>query len=288
MNVPSLRADGALLRRLLDRGVARAPRAVLAHAPDVLGPLFALALPRQRRAIAAALRLAGRTGTSREVARVFTRYAHSLGESFTLAAGRVGPVNTEVVGSEHYESARAEGRGVIVLTAHTSGWYTAGLALRGRFDDALLLVLRAERDAEAEAIQAEVRARLGLAAVHVGTDPLAGLSLLAHLRKRGVVALQSDRVPAEQRGLATRWRDATFCVPEGPFLLAAASGAPIVVALGRRRAPLDYELTLHPPIRVPPRPGQAELTEAAARVTGALAAFVEANPFDWFHFDESA
>jgi KDO2-lipid IV(A) lauroyltransferase len=283
-----LRADGALMRRLLDRCVARAPRAVLARAPDVLGPLFALALPRQRRAIAAALRLAGCAGTSREVARVFTRYAHSLGEAFTLAAGRVGPANTEVIGGQHYEAARAEGRGVILLTAHTSGWYTAGLALGGRFDDALLLVMRAERDAEAEAIQSDMRARLGLAAVHVGTDPLAGLSLLAHLRRRGIVALQADRMPAEQRGLATRWRDATFRVPEGPFLLAAASRAPIVVALGRRRSSLDYELTLHPPIRVPVRPNEADLTEAAVRVAGALAEFVEAHPFDWFHFEELA
>jgi KDO2-lipid IV(A) lauroyltransferase len=120
---------------------------------------------------------------------------------------------------------------------------------------------------------------------YVGDDPLESLGLLSHLRRGGVVALQLDRLPPGMRGLAGELFGAPFGVPEGPFRLAAVSGAPIVPVFTRRVGYMEYEVDVGPPVRLPRRPSPAELDAAAGRVLGAMEAFVRANPTQWFHFE---
>ncbi len=286
--LPDLRHDAEFWRKAARAGAVHGPDAFIRYSPTLIGVGWGLALPASRRRVAEALRLAGRPGSPLEVARVFATYAHSLTESFAVGSGRNERIRARIVGDESFQQARALGRGVIVATAHTSGWYAAGPILGSVYEDEVLVVMQRERDERAENVQQQARDQLGLKVVFAGDDPLAAMPLLAHLRRGGIVALQMDRVPDGQRGVEVMLAGAPFSVPEGPIQLAGASGAPIVVVLGRRLGFLEYEMRVGRKVTVGRRPDRAEVTRAARDIAAQIENFVLEHPTDWFHFRNGA
>jgi predicted LPLAT superfamily acyltransferase len=73
----------------------------------------------------------------------------------------------------------------------------------------------------------------------------------------------------------------TWTVPAGPFALAAASGAPIVLALATRNGFLSYDLRITRPVNVPQGQPLPPLVE---RVVREMAAHVQGAPTQWFDF----
>lgn len=284
-----LRHDSHLWRRAMNAGVTHGPRAFVRYSPPAFGVLFAALLPRYRRVVLRNLRLAlGERGAAVEaldVARVFTTYASCLTEAF-IAGGDGGvSVKGRAVRDERFVSALAEGKGVILATAHTAGWQLAGPVLHSGHDAELLVVMRRERDQKAQALQDDARARSGTRVVHIGDDPLDALPLLSHLRKGGVVAVQMDRLPRGMRGRKVELFGSPFEMPEGPLRLAAVSGAPIVPVFTRRLGYMEYEVEIGEPIRLPRRPAEADLDGAARKVMSEMEIFVRNNPTQWFHFE---
>jgi KDO2-lipid IV(A) lauroyltransferase len=281
--------DSHLWRRAMNAGILHGPRAFVRYSPPVFGVTFAALLPRHRRAVLRNLRLAlgprSAAVEARDVARVFATYASCLTEAF-LAAGDGGvSVKGSSVHDEHFAGALAEGKGVILTTAHTGGWQLAGPVLHAGHDAELLVVMRRERDARAQALQDDARARSGTRVIHIGDDPLDALPLLSHLRKGGVVAVQMDRLPRGMRGRKVELFGSAFEVPEGPLRLAAVSGAPIVPVFTRRLGYMEYEVEIGEPIHLPRRPAEADLDGAARKVMSKMEIFVRNNPTQWFHFE---
>jgi KDO2-lipid IV(A) lauroyltransferase len=73
-------------------------------------------------------------------------------------------------------------------------------------------------------------------------------------------------------------------MPEGPFRLAALSGAPIVPIFAHRRGYYRYELAIEAPIWLPRQASPGELQEAAASAARTMQAFISRHPTEWFHF----
>jgi phosphatidylinositol dimannoside acyltransferase len=286
--VPDLRHDSEFWRRAVRFGASRGPTPFVRYSPPLFGVASAALLPAARRALLAELRRVGADPGPLGAYGVFASYASALTEAFSAASGRTDKLEGEIVGDDHYRAARDEGKGVIVATAHTSGWYAAGPLLGSVYDDEVLVVMRKERDPRAERVQAEARARLGLRVLALGDDPLAAVPLLSHLRRGGVVALQVDRVPEGQRALEATARlgveEIPLALPEGPLALAGLAGAPIVVVLGKREGFLRYRVQVSEPVRLPRRPSGVELRTAADKIATTLVRFIRENPRDWFHF----
>jgi KDO2-lipid IV(A) lauroyltransferase len=189
-----------------------------------------------------------------------------------------------VYGELHIEDALADGHGVLLVTAHTAGWEVVGpLLARDRLVD-LMIVEAAEHDAKASAIQDEARQASGMRVAHAGSDPLAALPLVKHLRGGGAVALQLDRAPrgAKAREVALFGRPAR--IPEGPLRLAALTGAPLVPVFAGRLGHRRYEVITCAPIRLARTAGSSEFDAAAQELAGRLEAFVRERPTQWFHF----
>jgi KDO2-lipid IV(A) lauroyltransferase len=278
---------GAGWRRLAQAGASRGPDWFVRVAPPVVG-LIVLGLARdQRAAIAASLRLVrpsrGVLRDAVDVARTFTSYATSVTDVLRGPASGAAP-EAIVRGDERLSDALADGRGVVVVTAHTAGWEMAGRLLLGDRGVRVVIVDEAERDPGSRAIQDHARRAQGVEVAHAGGDPFETLRLLGHLRSGGVVALQLDRTSP---GIRTRrvslfGRPATL--PEGPLRLASASGAPIVPAFASRVGNRRYEIQIEPALRLPRRPSEAELDAASQRLADSLATFVRARPTQWFNF----
>ena len=283
------RHDSALWRRAARAGAVYGPTPFVRYSPTAIGIAFAALLPNHRRAVIRNLRAAcGQRTVWREaidVGRLFASYAHSMAEAFVVdGSRRKDAVIAHVVDDQHYAAAVKKGRGVILATAHTGGWQAAGAVLRAVHRERIMVVMQPERDQRAQAIQDDARDDAGVQAVHVGTDPLDVLPLLSHLRHQGVLAVQMDRVPDGMRARTVEFLGETRAIPEGPLLLAALSGAPIVTTLTRRLGYLSYEFVSIEPVELPRRPTSEQLDEAAQSIANAIEAYVRKYPTQWYHF----
>jgi KDO2-lipid IV(A) lauroyltransferase len=129
------------------------------------------------------------------------------------------------------------------------------------------------------------RARLGVRLVDAHGAMARGREAL---RRGGAVAMMIDQVPASPRhALACRFLGQMAAVDRAPAVLAAATGAPLVVAASRRAG--DGSQVLHVLAVVQPPGGphpaaprsRAWVDEATRAATAALDSFVREHPSQW-------
>jgi KDO2-lipid IV(A) lauroyltransferase len=284
----ALRPDSAFLRRLAYAGARFGPRFVVEHSPKLFGTAFALALPETRSRVLGNLRrvkgVQGFFREQRDMVETFTSYAACLAESLGIERGDA--QNTELVvhGDAHLKAALAAGRGVILVTGHIGPWDSAARLLAKDLAADVLVVMLAEPDEQARKIHDSVRERTGVRVLHVGEHPLDSLPLLRHVRGGGVLAVQLDRPAPGGRCLEVELFGQSEAIPEGPFRLAALSGAPVVPIFAHRAGYFRYEFSVEPPIRVERGATPAELELAARAAARSMQAFITRHPTEWFHF----
>jgi phosphatidylinositol dimannoside acyltransferase len=283
-----LALDGSFWRRLARWGASRGPEWFVRFSPPAIG-VFACALaPGRRRVVLDNLRrVRGERGPLRDavdVGRTFATYASCLAEILGASAARTRATDALVWGESHMADALAEGRGVVMVTAHTAGWEMVGPLMARDYALRVMIGVEPEADGGARAIQDDARRAHGMVVAHVGGDPLSALSLARHLREGGAVALQMDRVPRGMRTRSVTMFGAPARVPEGPLRLAMVTGAPLVAVFAARTGHRAYEVLVHPAVRLSRRAGDAELDAAAQTLADAMGSFVAAHPTNWFHF----
>lgn len=283
-----LHYKGAGFRKLAYWGARNTPQLWLKYSPGWFGVAFALALGRERAQVRSNLRrlLGKRSGIEeyRDIAMTFVNYAHCVAESLALdpAQGKK-PVCT-VHNEGQLSRLLDEQTGFIVVTAHTGGWDIAAQALMDQSGRKVLLVMDREPDSGARELQDELRRQQGVEVAHVGADALEGLSLLKHLRQRGIVAVQIDRRPASGRCHNVTIAGAPFPLPQGPFVLSSLAQVPILPVFVARRGYYEYDVRIGDVIRLPRHPEPSEVDSAARDVGRLLEAFLLEHPEQWFNF----
>ena len=284
----ALRPDSAFLRRLAYAGARFGPRFVIEHSPKLFGTAFALALPATRgRVLRNLRRIKGQRAflkEQRDVVETFTSYAACLAESLGIERSDAEGTELVVHGEAHLKAALASARGVILVTAHIGPWDCAARLLAKDFSADVVVVMLAEPDAAARKIHDSVRERTGVRVMHVGDHPLDSLPLLRHVRNGGVLAVQLDRAAPGGRFLDVELFGGIEHVPEGPFRLAALSGAPIVPIFAHRAGYFRYEFSVEAPIWVERAATHPALQAAAAAAARSMQAFISRHPTEWFHF----
>jgi KDO2-lipid IV(A) lauroyltransferase len=275
--------DGSFWRRAARWG-SRGPEWFVRVAPPIIGVAICAFATERRHAIADNLRrIRGPRGAltdAVDVARTFATYASCL----TEVLGGAPAAETLVKGELHIDDALADGRGVLLVTAHTAGWEVVGPILARDRNLDITIVEAAEPDAAANAIQDEARQARAVRVARVGDDPFSALPLIRQLREGRVVALQIDRAPPGLRTRAVRLFGQPGAVPEGPLRLASLSGAPIVPVFVARTGHRRYEVISSAPIRLARGASEAAVDAAAQAMATRLEAFVCAHPTQWFHF----
>ena len=240
----ALDPSSLFFRRLAYAGARYGPRFWVQYSPAVFGAAFAMLLPEQRQRVKENLRLVygqrSRLEEDRDVLRTFAAYASCLAEALGAdrADARAASIRSE--GEEHLGRALAAGRGVVIVTAHAGAWDCAGRFLASRFNAPVMVVMEAEADDRARALQDQVRRSGGVDVLIVGNDQLSALPLLRHLKAGGVAAFQLDRTAPSGRALEVELFGRSFAVPEGPFRIAAMSGAAVLPLFVRRAGYFDY------------------------------------------------
>jgi KDO2-lipid IV(A) lauroyltransferase len=267
-------------------GALEGPRGLLRWGPRPIGAAFGLALSDVRQRVVRNLRLVcGPRGAVREqldAMETLANYAACFAEA--MGAQREGVVpRASVRGEERLRGALARG-GVVLVTAHVGPWELTAQLLGADLAANVVLVMEPEPNASARALQDRWRGERGLRVLHIGAHPTDALPLISHLKQGGVAAMQMDRVPPSGRVLSVSLFGAELNVPEGPFRLAALSGAAVVPVFARRLGFFDYELSVAQPITLARRPSQAELLGAAQVAADAMQDSIRQAPTQWFHF----
>jgi KDO2-lipid IV(A) lauroyltransferase len=265
--------------------IARLPWAATRALGAALGALAGGVLRIRRREAEAALARAGIAEPRRTAARVYASLGTTVLELLWLA-GRPPAALDERFAFAPGDAARldallAEGRGLVVATAHTGNWDLAACAaarwLAGR--GALHVVTKRLSWRALDRFWQRLRAERGVL-LH---DAAGAVEVVrAALAAGEVVALLVDQAPdPSRRGLVAPFLGADARHDLAPAVLAARARAPIAVVLARRAADGTHRLAVVDVIAPEELRGPRGPASATRRVAAAVERFVLDAPDQW-------
>ena len=270
-------------------------RGIIPRVPRILRPpIHALttlvcfaSMPRERRAARRNLtRITGRSGLPSLflALRLFYNFSKFMVGYTDLAPFRPELVEAWAEGRPEAQRAIAaliaEGKGLIVLTLHLGNW-EIGLALLSRLGTPVNVVLRQGEGPGPARFADEARAHPGVRIVAAGDSAWNGLDLLLALRRGEIVAIQGDR-PFGDPTRRVALFGAPVTLPAGPFALAQASGASILLVCCPIRGHFRYRFHVGEPLRV--APGEEGLQTAMDEFARGIERVVASYPTQWFNF----
>ena len=213
------------------------------------------------------------------VADVFRHFAICFADLISTNRSEAQPdrLVTRIEGDEHLVAAIAEGRGLVLVTAHLGNWELGGRLLATRLRRPTHVIVAAEVDPRVERFL-----RGGPSPVRFVRrgDPTAMVPLVAALRRGEIVALQGDRALGTRGDALVDFFGDPAPFPLGPFVLGRAAGVPVVPAFCLLEPDLRYTVVMAPAIHVD-ADGEAK---ALAEWVAVLEAMIRRAPEQWFNF----
>ncbi len=262
------------------------PRSVLRALAAALGTLYALLSPAKMRVLRHNLALiVPGAATPALCCRTCRNFARTLADYFYLA-GRTKAEAFDLIGEksgyDYLVTARAPGRGALLLTAHLSFFELGGLMTELGFPTVALSL--PEPNAALSRWRADYRRRWAVDTIQVGEDAFA-FTAIRHALARGLfVAVLIDRPPSAQ-GVRVQLPGGTLTCSGGILYLAMLTGCPVVAVAITEQANGQYRLEARPPLSfegMAPTPENLQI--ATQRVMDDLAPIIAAHPDQWFQF----
>lgn len=187
-------------------------------------------------------------------------------------------------GAERLDEAMAEGRGVILLTAHAGNYELGGVLLRAR-NLKVHAVYKPDRFEAVERFREGMRALGGVTGIPVDGVGFSTLPLVKLLREGALVGMQGDR-DFSLNGLRMPFFGREVHFPRGPWELAAMTGAPIVTSFFYTDEDRRFHARFGEPIRVEGGRGDRKASiEAGMRTyVAGLEALIREHPSQWYCF----
>jgi predicted LPLAT superfamily acyltransferase len=246
---------------------------VVASSVEFYGALFPDSTMRRRRSLARA--------QIRSFTTVFI-------DRFLLSTGQRDELELTHEGIEEIVAAAREKRPLILWMAHLGNWEIAAHCLK-RFEVPLTLVIGKYENERLEAEQREQLVSHGVRCITVeGESNLGVVEVVNALRRGELVAISGDRLYDDrQRPVEVEFLGRTCLVPQGPYVLAGLTGAPIVPAFGLREGKLRYRFIALEPRHVDfsKHEGRtAAIGEAAQSCFDGLTSIAHRYPAQWYNF----
>ncbi len=226
----------------------------------------------------------------------FKRYQHFLSFGRVLVdrgygfLGMLGNVRLERDGAENIETAIAEGKGVILVSAHLGNWELAAYCLGGfsRFGGKIP-VNAVMFKGESEKVEKQLSRTAGERPFNIiaSNDSLqASIECKDALQRGEIVAIHGDRILGSG-GVRVPFLGTEAKFPTGPFVLAATTGAPVVFTFANRLGTRHYGLLARGPyqFQFTDRKRRNADLEAWVRLYAAqLEELLQKYPLQWHNF----
>jgi len=186
-------------------------------------------------------------------------------------------------GLEHFTTAQARGKGVLLVTPHLGNWELGGAFLVAR-GYPLLVLTQPEPDPKLTELRQVSRARHGVETLVVGEDAFAFIEIIKRLQAGATVAMLVDR-PALPTAVRVELFGRPFPASIAAAELARASGCAIVPVYIVRQ-PAGYLARILPEIEydraaIGTRAARVQLTQEILR---AFEPAIRQHLAQWFHF----
>jgi len=215
----------------------------------------------------------------------FFAFGRAIIDRTAILAGQTRRFSFDFEGEHHLRSAAAQGKGVLLLTAHIGNWEVAGQLL-SRIG---LPVSVTGFDREIPAIRAmlnRMQAEQKFQLIPLTGTPTDAIPLVAALRRGEVVAMLGDRAYGSPTA-AVPFLGGIASLPVGAYVLAGIANAPAVQVFSLREPRGHYQFYGFPALN-PHRPPHHErdeyLKQCAAQFAANLETVVKRDPFQWYNF----
>ncbi|MFT8861779.1 MAG: acyltransferase [Acetobacter fabarum] len=193
--------------------------------------------------------------------------------------------HVRVTGRECFLQALAGGRGCLLLGAHI-GSFEALRALGREHGITLRMLMYRSNLGGATDVLETLDPTYAQTIIAIGqVDTM--LRVAESLGRGEVVGILGDRTPDTDRCIRTKMLGGDVLLPEGPFRLGMATGAPIVLVSAIRAADGVYDVNFVPfgvPYPTSRQGRSAFVQQAAERYAGWMEALCRRHPFSWFNF----
>jgi lauroyl/myristoyl acyltransferase len=258
----------------------------------LLPPIFALvaflAYPERRRTIAANQRqVLGAMSPPRRQWQVFrvmvnsVRNYHVLARLYSMSGADIRNF-VDLHGLEHLEAARAQGRGVIIIGAHITGFNALAPFAALYTPPAGAFVEPLEPPALFDFVS-QIRGRTGLQLLLANRQGT--VSALRLLRQNGILLIVGDRYLGVN-GSVVEFFGKPTTLPHGPIVLALRDGSPILPATFRQVSFNRLQVTLRPPLALQNTGRlQQDIVANMPLLARALEETIRAAPAQWIVLD---
>ncbi len=184
---------------------------------------------------------------------------------------------TVIKGIEHFEKARAKGKGVLLITGHCGNWELLAILASYRFAP-LSVVVRPLNNPYLNRFLVKARSRFGNRIIE---KKGALRAIMGTLKNGGFVGILMDQAVLPDEGYVTGFLGRGAWTTKMPALLARKTGAPAVAAF-IRRTQTGHEITVHPEIVLSSKSDQEEaVKEDTKRFSGFIEDYIRENPSQW-------
>jgi len=189
-----------------------------------------------------------------------------------------------IEGMDRFDAVLAEGKGVILLTAHAGNFELGGILLRSR-NLKVHAVYKPDHFAAVERLREGMRAQGGVIGIPVDGVGFSTLPLVRLLREGALVGMQGDR-DFSLNGVPMPFFGREVPFPRGPWELAAMTGAPIITSFFFTDEERRFHAHFGEPLRVGGGRGERmEAIQAGMRTYVAdLEALIRRHPSQWYCF----
>jgi predicted LPLAT superfamily acyltransferase len=231
-------------------------------------------------------RALGRAPTWRERFRHYHCFAGQILDRLHLVTGDLERFTWTIEGLDALESALAQRRGAMLVGAHLGSFEMMRVLALAEFPVRVRVLMHEANAEKLASVLAPLNADITRQVITLGR-PETMLEMRDALAAGEVVGLLADRVVAGDRVRRCPFLGAPAGFAEGPFVLAAALGVPVVLFSAVQEDDGRYRIRFEPfaePIVLARRDRDAALQDACERYAGWLEARCREYPYNWFNF----
>jgi predicted LPLAT superfamily acyltransferase len=249
---------------------------------------FLLTSPASVRAARVALRrILQREVGWRDVARSFHCYAVCALDRIYLLAGREAGIVVDVSRPLDVVEAATRG-GCLLLVAHLGSFEvmrTLGTGSRGL---PLSILLDRQQGRMFIGMLERLSPAMAKDIIDAGLrGPQLVLQLKEALQAGRMVGMMADRARADERCVEVQFMGGTARLPQGPWMMAAALGVPVILGFGLYRGGSRYAThfeLLSQRIELPRQRRAEAMQEVAQRYASRLEHYTRLAPYNWFNY----
>lgn len=219
--------------------------------------------------------------TAEEIAaKMFEHLGMSLVETARLYHGRGVKIveQIEVRGGEHFDQAKARGKGIIFLTGHCGNWELAALGLAHHFKSTMSVVARRQNSPYLNSMVEKMRQRYNNRIIYKHE---AFKNMLAVFRKNGMVGLLVDQAVFPEEGALVDFLGRKAWASKGPVVLARKAGTAVLPAFIHREAD-RHVIEIYPELSFSGDNSAEGMAADVKLYSSKIENFIIRHPYDWY------